>query len=136
MGTSLILELGTLARLDLQTVQDHRKYTKLYTRRPEMRRIRLTRQEKAMEEALAKGDYVKVSDAEFSRIAEALAARKKDAILHIRVNSKDLNHIKQKAQKLGIKYQTFISEVIRSHFPFTYPLERSRFLGYTYNINA
>ena len=77
-----------------------------------MRRIRLTRQEKAIEEALAKGEYVKVSDAEFQRIAEAVAAHKKDAILHIRVNSKDLNNIKQKAQKLGIKYQTFISEVL------------------------
>ena len=77
-----------------------------------MSRIRLTRQEKTIEEALAKGDYVKVSNAEFSRIAEAVAARKKDAILHIRVNSEDLNNIKTKAQKLGVKYQTFISEVL------------------------
>lgn len=77
-----------------------------------MRRIRLTRQEKAIEAAISKGEYVKVSKAEFSRIAEALAARKKDAILHIRVNSSDLNSIKVKAQKLGVKYQTFISEVL------------------------
>ena len=77
-----------------------------------MRWIRLTRQEKAIEEALVKGEYVKVSDAEFSRIAEALEARKKDAILHIRINNKDLSSIKAKAQKLGIKYQTFISEVL------------------------
>jgi len=77
-----------------------------------MRWIRLTRQEKAIEEALVKGEYVKVSDAEFSRIAEALEARKKGAILHIRINNKDLSSIKAKAQKLGIKYQTFISEVL------------------------
>jgi len=77
-----------------------------------MRHIRLTRQEKATEDDLINGKYVDVSRAEFSRIAEALAARKKDAILHIRVNSHDLNNIKQKAQKLGIKYQTFISEVL------------------------
>ncbi|MBU4312266.1 MAG: hypothetical protein KJ706_06085 [Candidatus Omnitrophica bacterium] len=77
-----------------------------------MRRIKLTRQEKAIEDALAKGEYVKASDAEFRRIAEILAARKKDTILHIRVNSQDLNSIKAKAQKLGIKYQTFISEVL------------------------
>ncbi|MBU4312741.1 MAG: hypothetical protein KJ706_08495 [Candidatus Omnitrophica bacterium] len=38
---------------------------------------------KAIEAAISKGEYVKVSKAEFSRIAEALAARKKDAILHI-----------------------------------------------------
>jgi len=42
-----------------------------------MRRVQLTRQEKTIEEALAKGEYVKVSNAEFLRIAEAVAARKK-----------------------------------------------------------
>ena len=77
-----------------------------------MRRIRLTRQEKAMEDALVKGEYVNVGKEEFQRIAEILAARKKDTILHIRVNSQDLNSIKAKAQKLGIKYQTFISEIL------------------------
>ena len=77
-----------------------------------MRRIKLTRQEKTMEDALVRGEYVKVSDEEFARIAEALEARKKDAILHIRVNSVDMHNIKLKAQKLGVKYQTFISEVL------------------------
>ena len=77
-----------------------------------MRQIRLTRQEKAIEDDLVNGKYVDVSKAEFSRIAEALEARKKDAILHIRVNSADLHNIKLKAQKLGVKYQTFISEVL------------------------
>ena len=77
-----------------------------------MRRIRLTRQEKAIEDDLIKGKYMNVSSEEFSRIAEAVAARRKDAILHIRINSEDLDSIKAKAQKLGIKYQTFISEVL------------------------
>ena len=77
-----------------------------------MRRIRLTRQEKAIEDDLVNGKYVDVSKEEFSRIAAALAARKKDAILNIRVNSEDLNSIKAKARKLGVKYQTFISEVL------------------------
>jgi predicted DNA binding CopG/RHH family protein len=77
-----------------------------------MRRIRLTRQEKAIEEGIARGEYLKVSNAEFSRIAEAVAGRRKDAILHIRVNSEDLNSIKARAQKLGIKYQSFISEFL------------------------
>lgn len=77
-----------------------------------MRRIKLTRQEKAMEDALVKGEYINVGKEEFQRIAEALEARKKDTVLHIRVNSQDLNSIKTKAQKLGIKYQTFISEVL------------------------
>ena len=77
-----------------------------------MRRINLTRQEKAVEESLLKGEYSNVGKNEFTAIAEAIAARKKDAILSIRVNSRDLASVKQKAERLGIRYQTFISEVI------------------------
>lgn len=79
-----------------------------------MRKIKLTKQERATEDALLKGEYVSVSKEKFTEIAAALEARKKDAVLNIRVNSYDLEHIKQKAQKLGIKYQTFISEVLHS----------------------
>ena len=79
-----------------------------------MRKIQLTKQERAIEDALLRGEYVSVSKEKFTEIAAALEARKKDAVLNIRVNSYDLEHIKQKAQKLGIKYQTFISEVLHS----------------------
>jgi len=77
-----------------------------------MRKIKLTRQEKAIEDALIRGEYEKVSKEEFTEIAETLAARKKDAVLNIRINSRDLASIKQKAQKLGLKYQTFIAEIL------------------------
>lgn len=77
-----------------------------------MRRIKLTRQEKAIEDALIKGEYKSVNKKEFEEIKEALETRKKDAILNMRVNSYDLAHIKQKARKIGIKYQTFISEIL------------------------
>jgi predicted DNA binding CopG/RHH family protein len=77
-----------------------------------MRRIKLTRQEKEIEDALLKGEYISVGKDEFKRVANMLEARKKDAVLNIRVNSYDLEHIKQKARKLGIKYQTFISEIL------------------------
>ena len=77
-----------------------------------MRKINLTRQEKAIEESLLKGEYLNVSKSEFTAIADAIATRKKDAVLNIRVNSHDLASIKYKAERLGIRYQTFISEVI------------------------
>lgn len=77
-----------------------------------MRKIKLTKQERAAEDALLRGEYVSVSKEKFAEIAAALEARKKDAVLNIRVNSYDLENIKQKAQKLGVKYQTFISEVL------------------------
>jgi len=77
-----------------------------------MGKIKLTKRERATEDALLRGEYVSVSKEKFAEIAAALEARKKDAVLNIRVNSYDLENIKQKAQKLGVKYQTFISEVL------------------------
>ncbi|MCX5699801.1 MAG: hypothetical protein NTX01_08950 [Candidatus Omnitrophica bacterium] len=77
-----------------------------------MRKINLTRQEKAIENSLLKGEYINVGKDNFTAIAEAISARKKDAVLNVRVNSRDLATIKQRSQKLGIKYQTFVSEVI------------------------
>ena len=77
-----------------------------------MRKINLTRQEKAIEDSLLKEEYANIVKSDFMAIAEAIAARKKDAVLNVRVNSRDLVAIKQRSQKLGIKYQTFISEVI------------------------
>lgn len=77
-----------------------------------MKRIRLTRQEKAIEDAALRGEYVDVPQEKLEEIAKMLTARKKDRVLNIRVNSQDLNNIKAKAAKLGIRYQTFISEIL------------------------
>jgi len=77
-----------------------------------MKRIKLTKQEKAVENALLKGEYVDVSKKEFESISQTIASRKKDAVLNIRINSKDLQNLKRKAKKLGVRYQTFISEVL------------------------
>ena len=80
-----------------------------------MKNIKLSRSEKAIEAALIRGEYRPVKKAEFDRIAEAIARRKKDAVLNIRVNSHDLNSIKQKAKRMGIPYQTFVSELIHQY---------------------
>lgn len=77
-----------------------------------MRKIRLTRQEQTIENSLLEGEYTDVSKDEFETIAQAIANRKKDAVLNIRVNSQDLKNIKQKAERLGLRYQTFISEIL------------------------
>ncbi len=76
------------------------------------RKIKLTTQEREIEDALMAGELVNVGKTELEEISQAIARRKKDAVLNIRVNSQDLMSIKQKAKKLGIKYQTFISEVL------------------------
>jgi predicted DNA binding CopG/RHH family protein len=61
---------------------------------------------------LVRGKYVEVDKREFEDIARAIAARRKDAILSVRVNSQDLRKLKLKARRLGVKYQTFISELL------------------------
>lgn len=75
-----------------------------------MRKIKLTKEEKAIEDNIEQ--FVHADKKEYEQIAQAIAARKKDAVLNIRVNSQDLANIKEKAQRLGVKYQTLISELI------------------------
>ena len=77
-----------------------------------MKRFTLSRGERVIEEALLRGEYVNVDESEFKKIAEAIAHRRKDVVLNIRVNSQDLKTIKEKAKHHGIKYQTFISELL------------------------
>jgi predicted DNA binding CopG/RHH family protein len=79
-----------------------------------MRKIKLTRSEKEIEGALAKGEYVSAGKMEYGTIAKALESRRKDAVLNIRINSGDLEMIKAKAGKLGVKYQSLITEILRN----------------------
>jgi predicted DNA binding CopG/RHH family protein len=75
-----------------------------------MRKIKLTKEERAIEDNL--DQFVRIDKQEYQQIVQAIAARKKDAVLNIRVNSNDLASIRHKAERLGIRYQTFISELI------------------------
>lgn len=77
-----------------------------------MRRTKLSFKEKEIENALLEDKYVDVSKEELQEISQALSRRKKDAVLNIRINSRDLEHLKQKAKKLGVRYQTFVSEIL------------------------
>ena len=77
-----------------------------------MRQIKLTREEKAIEDALIRGEFVDVSKEKFEELSRAIKAHRKNAILNIRINKEDLDALKLKAQKLGVKYQTFISEIL------------------------
>ena len=79
-----------------------------------MRRIKLTRYEKQIEKDLIEGNYVNGSKEEIEKIRTAIEAYRKNAILHIRINEGVLRKLKDKAKKLGVKYQTFIAEVLRS----------------------
>ena len=75
-----------------------------------MKRMKLTKYEQTIEGNIDK--YVPVSKQELNEIVRALDARKKDAILNIRINKYDLDNLKQKARKMGVKYQTLIGEIL------------------------
>jgi predicted DNA binding CopG/RHH family protein len=77
-----------------------------------MRKTKLTREEKAIEDALLRGEYVSVSKEKFEEAAAMIKAYRKDAVLNIRINRNDLVSIKKKARKLGVPYQSFIGEFL------------------------
>lgn len=77
-----------------------------------MIKVKLTPEEKKIMKAIEADEYVPVSGQELTSVADAIAARKKDATLTIRVNSRDIARIKQMATRKGIPYQSYLSEVI------------------------
>ncbi|OGX11004.1 MAG: hypothetical protein A2351_04105 [Omnitrophica bacterium RIFOXYB12_FULL_50_7] len=70
-------------------------------------KIKLTPEEEKYEREA--DSYRPVSRAEFLKIKEAIDQWKKGSVLNMRVNSEDMMLIKEKAAKLGVKYQTFIA---------------------------
>lgn len=77
-----------------------------------MKRKYLDAEEKEIMEAIENDEFVPVAGVELKRVADSIAARKKDMTLTIRVNSNDINRIKKMAQKRKIPYQSYLSEVI------------------------
>lgn len=77
-----------------------------------MRKIKLDAEEKEILNAIEKNKYVPIGGKELRAVADAIAARKKDITLTIRVNSQDINRIKKFSKAKGIPYQTYLSEVI------------------------
>lgn len=49
------------------------------------------------------------------RTAAEVARRRKDTFLNIRINSIDLASIKRKAKKLGVPYQSLVSELLHQY---------------------
>ena len=77
-----------------------------------MKKIKLNSEEKEIMAAIERDEFAPVSGKELQEVADSIAARKKDTTLTIRVNSRDINRIKQMADKKGIPYQSYISELI------------------------
>jgi predicted DNA binding CopG/RHH family protein len=75
-----------------------------------MRKMKLTREEQWIEDHAE--EFIPVSKEEFELFKQAIVRKRKDMVLNIRVNSWDIAQIKEKARKAGIKYQTFITEIL------------------------
>ena len=75
-----------------------------------MRKIKLTKKEQWIEDHLE--EFVPVNKELYNEIVAALERKKKEMVLNMRINRDDLEAIKQKARKSGIKYQTLISEIL------------------------
>lgn len=73
------------------------------------KKMGLTEEEKKIDDELVAGLYKPVSKEEFFKIKEAIDQWKKGAVLNMRINPQDVMLIKEKAAKLGVKYQTFIA---------------------------
>ncbi len=80
-----------------------------------MKSEKLSRKEKAIERALLRGEYRPAGRAEFQSVARAVARRRKDAVLSIRINKQDLERLKRKARRQGIPYQSFVSELLHRY---------------------
>lgn len=77
-----------------------------------MTKMKLTKYEQYIEDHI--DEFVPVSKDKFNAIVKSLEARKKDAVLNIRINQGDLNSLKDKAKRLGVKYQSFIAEILHN----------------------
>ena len=75
-------------------------------------KIKLSRYEQQIEDAVGRGEYKPVPREEQERIAAIIKAYRKNAVLNIRINALDLQCLKNKAKKLGVKYQTFIAGIL------------------------
>ena len=78
------------------------------------KRLKLNKFERGISDAMDRGEYINGSEEETERIRQAIASYRKNAILHIRINEGVLQKLKDKAKKTGVKYQTFIAELLRS----------------------
>ncbi|MBF0252490.1 MAG: antitoxin [Candidatus Omnitrophica bacterium] len=77
-----------------------------------MKKVKLNKEEQEIMKSIENDEFVPVKGKAFQDVADAIAARKKDSTLTLRVNSRDVVKIKKMAQKKGIPYQSYIAEVI------------------------
>lgn len=77
-----------------------------------MKKFKLDAEERKIMAAIEREEFVPITGKRLREVADAVAARKKDKTLTIRVNSNDIRRIKRLAESRGIAYQSYLSEII------------------------
>jgi predicted DNA binding CopG/RHH family protein len=75
-------------------------------------KVKLTKEEQEVDDDLVAGKYVPASPEFTQKIKEAIDQYNKSSVLNMRVNPDDIMRIKEKAKRLGVKYQTFIAAIL------------------------
>ena len=82
-----------------------------------MSKGKLSREEKALLEAVEAGEFESVLTESRKKKLEAIASNtfKKDKRINIRISNRDLAAIQSRASEEGIPYQTFVSSIIHKY---------------------
>jgi predicted DNA binding CopG/RHH family protein len=82
-----------------------------------MKKAKLSKDEKALLEAVEAGEYESVLTEARKKELEAIASNtfKKDKRINIRISNRDLTAIQSRAYEEGIPYQTFVSSIIHKY---------------------
>lgn len=83
-------------------------------------KVVLNKYEQRIEDALAKGEYIDVSDLEntkalFQEAAKNYRELQETKSITLRVNKEDLIRVKSKAKKNGLAYQTLVNLLIHQY---------------------
>lgn len=82
-----------------------------------MKKAQLSKEEKALLDAVESGNFESVLDDSRKQQLKAAASEtfKKDKRINIRISNRDLTAIQSRAQEEGIPYQTFVSSIIHKY---------------------
>jgi len=82
-----------------------------------MSKVKLSKEEKALLDAVESGEYVSTLTEARKKELEAVATNtfKKDKRINIRISNRDLIAVQSRASEEGIPYQTLVSSIIHKY---------------------
>ncbi|MCF6268170.1 MAG: hypothetical protein L3J41_00500 [Melioribacteraceae bacterium] len=97
--------------LILKTAFPSRKFHEKYGGK--MKEIKLTKDEKLIEDNIS--EFRPISEKKVAKINEILANARKNKSISLRISNYDLEMLKEKAERIGMPYQTLINSVLHKY---------------------